>query len=51
VDAERLHRQGRAPKALPSDDDVKKAVSANNKNAIGYINASSADETVKVVVK
>ena len=38
------------PKALPSDDEVKKAVSAN-KNAIGYIKASSADETVKVVVK
>jgi ABC-type phosphate transport system substrate-binding protein len=38
------------PKSAASDDEVKKAVSAN-KNAIGYIKASSADDTVKVVVK
>jgi ABC-type phosphate transport system substrate-binding protein len=38
------------PKQFGSDDDVKKAVAAN-KNAIGYIKASSADDTVKVVVK
>lgn len=38
------------PKSAASDDDVKKAVAAN-KNAIGYIKASSADDTVKVVVK
>ena len=38
------------PKQAASDDEVKKAVSAN-KNAIGYIKASSADDSVKVVVK
>ena len=38
------------PKGAASDDDVKKAVSAN-KNAIGYVKASSVDDTVKVVVK
>ena len=38
------------PKQAASDDDVKKAVSAN-KNAIGYIKASAADDSVKVVVK
>ncbi len=36
------------PKLLPSDDDIKKAVSAN-KNAIGYIKTSSVDKTVKAV--
>jgi ABC-type phosphate transport system substrate-binding protein len=38
------------PKQYGSDDAVKKAVAAN-KNAIGYIKASSADDSVKVVVK
>jgi len=38
------------PKVMPSDDDVKKAVAAN-KSAIGYIKASAADDTVKVVLK
>ena len=38
------------PKQAGSDDDVKKAVAAN-KNAIGYIKASSADDSVKVVLK
>jgi len=38
------------PKAMASDEDVKKAVAAN-KGAIGYIKASSADDTVKVVLK
>ena len=38
------------PKVLPSDDEVKKTVAAN-KNAIGYIKASAADDTVKVIVK
>ena len=38
------------PKAMASDDDVKKAVAAN-KGAIGYIKAASADDTVKVVLK
>lgn len=38
------------PKVAASDDDMKKAVIAN-RNAIGYIKASSADDTVKVVVK
>ncbi len=32
-----------------TDDDVKKAVAAN-KNAIGYIQARNADDTVKVVL-
>ena len=36
------------PKQLASDDEVKKAVSAN-KNAIGYIKASSAEDAVKVI--
>jgi len=35
---------------MASDEDVKKAVAAN-KGAIGYIKASSADDTVKVVLK
>lgn len=34
------------PKTAASDDDVKKAVAAN-KNAIGYVKASSVDDTVK----
>jgi ABC-type phosphate transport system substrate-binding protein len=38
------------PKQVASDEEVKKAVAAN-KNAIGYIKASSGDDTVKVVVK
>lgn len=38
------------PKVAPSDDEVKKAVAAN-KNAIGYVKASSVDDTVKAVVK
>jgi ABC-type phosphate transport system substrate-binding protein len=38
------------PKVAPSDDEVKKTVAAN-KGAIGYIKASAADDSVKVVVK
>jgi len=38
------------PKQAASDEDVKKAVSAN-KNAIGYIKASAADDSIKVIVK
>ena len=38
------------PKVVPSDDEVKKTVAAN-KGAIGYIKASAADDSVKVVVK
>ena len=37
------------PKQLVSDDEVKRAVNAH-KNAIGYIKASNADESVKVVL-
>lgn len=42
---------GRAtpPKVVGSDADVKRAV-AGNKNAIGYINASSLDDSVKSVL-
>lgn len=42
---------GRAtpPKVAGSDDDVKRAV-AGNKNAIGYIKASNADDSVKTVL-
>lgn len=42
---------GRAtpPKVLGSDQDVKRAV-AGNKNAVGYISASSADDSVKTVL-
>jgi ABC-type phosphate transport system substrate-binding protein len=36
------------PKKMESDDDVKKAV-ASNKGAVGYIKASSADGSVKVI--
>lgn len=41
---------GRAtpPRVVGSDDDVKRTV-AGNKNAIGYIKASSLDDSVKVV--
>lgn len=42
--------RGLPPKVADSDDDVKKMVSGN-KRAIGYINASSVDDTVKAVVK
>lgn len=38
------------PKVVESDEAVKKYVS-DNKNAIGYIKASSLDDSVKVVVK
>jgi len=43
---------GRAlpPKQAASDDEVKKLVSAN-KSAIGYIKASSLDDSVKAVLK
>ena len=42
--------KGLPPKIVNPDAEVKKIVSSN-KNAIGYINASSVDDTVKVVVK
>jgi ABC-type phosphate transport system substrate-binding protein len=42
--------KGLPPKLVDLDAEVKKIVSTN-KNAIGYIKASSADDTVKVVVK
>ena len=42
--------KGLPPKVVNPDAEVKKIVSTN-KNAIGYINASSVDGTVKVVVK
>jgi ABC-type phosphate transport system substrate-binding protein len=38
------------PREVPSDEDVKKAVS-QNRYAIGYISAKSVDDTVKVVGK
>jgi len=38
------------PKSAASDDDVKKAVAAN-KNAIGYVKASSVDDTVKAAIR
>jgi ABC-type phosphate transport system substrate-binding protein len=38
------------PKQLGSDDDVKRMVSGN-RNAIGYIKASSLDESVKAVLR
>jgi ABC-type phosphate transport system substrate-binding protein len=38
------------PKVVQSDEEVKKYV-AENKNAIGYIKASSLDDSVKVVIK
>lgn len=42
--------KGLPPKVADADAEVKKIVSSN-KNAIGYIQASSVDDTVKVVVK
>lgn len=42
--------KGLPPSVVGSDVEVKRIVSTN-KNAIGYIKASSADDTVKVVVK
>ena len=42
--------KGLPPKVVDPDAEVKKIVSTN-KNAIGYIKASSADDTVKVVLK
>jgi ABC-type phosphate transport system substrate-binding protein len=43
---------GRAlpPKQASSDDEVKKLVAAN-KNAVGYVKASSLDDSVKAVLK
>jgi ABC-type phosphate transport system substrate-binding protein len=38
------------PKVVQSDEEVKKYV-RDNKNAIGYINASSLDDSVKAVIK
>lgn len=42
--------QALPPKQAASDEDVKKLVSGN-KNAIGYIKASSVDDSVKVALK
>ena len=42
--------KGLPPKVVDPDAEVKKVVSTN-KNAIGYIKATSVDDTVKVVVK
>lgn len=42
--------KGLPPKVVDLDTEVKKIVSTN-KNAIGYIKASSSDDTVKVVLK
>ena len=42
--------KGLPPKVVNPDNEVKKVV-GTNKNAIGYIKASSVDDTVKVVVK
>ncbi len=42
--------KGLPPKVANPDAEVKKIVSTN-KNAIGYINASNVDDTVKVVLK
>jgi|SRR5882724_3365208 len=42
--------KGLPPKALASDDDVKKFVSGN-KGGIGYVKASAVDDSVKVVAK
>ena len=39
-----------APKVAASDEDVKKAVAAN-KNAIGYIQARSLDDSVKAALR
>lgn len=40
--------KGLPPKVIDPDSEVKKAVSAN-KNAIGYVRATSVDDTVKIV--
>ena len=42
--------KGLPPKIANPDAEVKKVVSTN-KNAIGYIRASSVDDTIKVVIK
>jgi len=42
--------KGLPPKVVDPDLEVKKIVSSN-KNAIGYIKASSVDDTIKVVAK
>ena len=42
--------KGLPPKVVSSDDDVKKVVSAN-KGAIGYVKASSVDESVRVAIR
>jgi len=42
--------QALPPKQAASDEDVKKLVSAN-KGAIGYVKASSVDDSVKAVLK
>ena len=42
--------QALPPKQAASDEDVKKLVSAN-KGAIGYVKASSVDDSVRVVLK
>lgn len=42
--------QGVPPREVASDEDVKKTVS-NNVNAIGFIKASSLDDSVKAVIK
>jgi len=42
--------QALPPKRLASDDEVKKFVAAN-KGAVGYVRASSLDDSVKVAVK
>ena len=42
--------KGLPPKIVDPDAEVKKVVSTN-KNAIGYIKASSVDDTIKVVFK
>ena len=41
--------RGTPPKVMNSEEDVRSAVAAN-KNAIGYIKASSVDNSVKVVL-
>jgi ABC-type phosphate transport system substrate-binding protein len=42
--------QALPPTPIATDEEMKKAVS-RNVNSIGYINASSLDDTVKVVIK
>ena len=42
--------KGLPPKVFDPDAEVKKVVSSN-KNAIGYIRASSVDSSVKVVAR